>query len=302
MATTNYFGVALRGWRERLSPLESGLPADGDRRLKGLRREELARLAGLSVDYVVRLEQGRARSPSAQVVAALARALRLNAAERDHLFRCANLLPPATGEVSLRVPARAGRLMDRMAGTPVAIFAADWTLIGWNAMWTAVIGDPETYGWPERNLVCGMFRSVDGRRPEAIAAWPVRDRDGDEAEERALVADLRMTACAYPADTRLAGLIERTVHASPRFARLWSSGTVGALAEDHKIVEHPLVGSLDLDLEVLMLPGTDIRIVTYVPAPGTDAARKLNDLRDHARTVAPPAPAASRAMARPLAT
>ena len=302
MATTNYFGVALRGWRERLSPLESGLPADGDRRLKGLRREELARLAGLSVDYVVRLEQGRARSPSAQVVAALARALRLNAAERDHLFRCANLLPPATGEVSLRVPARAGRLMDRMAGTPVAIFAADWTLIGWNAMWTAVIGDPETYGWPERNLVCGMFRSVDGRRPEAIAAWPVRNRDGDEAEERALVADLRMTACAYPADTRLAGLIERTVHASPRFARLWSSGTVGALAEDHKIVEHPLVGSLDLDLEVLMLPGTDIRIVTYVPAPGTDAARKLNDLRDHARTVAPPAPAASRAMARPLAT
>ena len=297
MATTNYFGVALRGWRERLSPLDSGLPVDGDRRLKGLRREELAGLAGLSVDYVVRLEQGRARSPSAQVVAALARALRLNPAERDHLFRCANLLPPATGQVSLRVPERAARLMDRMAGAPVAVYAADWTLIGWNAMWTAVIGDPETYGWPERNLVRAMFLSVDGRRPEAIAAWPVRNRDGDEAEERALVADLRMTASAYPADTRLAGLIERTADASSRFARLWSTGTVGAIAEDHKIVEHPLVGTLELDLEVLMLPEADIRIVTYVPTPGTAAARKLDELRDrvpaahhHPHHLLPPRP------------
>jgi len=283
MATTNYFGVALRGWRERSSPLESGLKAAGDRRITGLRREELARLAGLSVDYVVRLEQGRARNPSVQVVGALARALRLSPAERDHLFRCANLLPPTVSEVSLRMPARAGSLMDRLDGTPVAVFAADWTLIGWNAMWTAVIGDPATYGWPEDNLVRGMFRSVDGRRPEAIAAWPVRARDGDEAEERALVADLRVTASAYPADARLAGLIEQTAHASSRFARLWSSGTVGPIAAEHKIVEHPLVGSLELELELLMLPGMDVRIATYLPVLGTDADRKLNDLREGQR-------------------
>ena len=280
--TTNYFGVALRGWRERLSPLESGLVIGGDRRIKGLRREELARLAGLSVDYVVRLEQGRARNPSIQVVSALARALRLNAAERDHLFRCAGLLPPANGEVSLRLPGRARTLMERLDNTPVAVYAADWTLIGWNAMWTAVIGDPDTYDWPDRNLVRGVFRSVDGRRPEAIGAWPVRARDGDEVEERALVADLRVTASAYPNDARLAGLIEHTARTNPRFARFWSTGTVGALAEDRKIVEHPLVGTLELDLEVLMLPGMDFRIATFLPTLGTDAVRKLNDLRDSA--------------------
>ena len=280
--TTNYFGVALRGWRERLSPLESGLVIGGDRRIKGLRREELARLAGLSVDYVVRLEQGRARNPSIQVVSALARALRLNAAERDHLFRCAGLLPPANGEVSLRLPGRARTLMERLDNTPVAVYAADWTLIGWNAMWTAVIGDPDTYDWPDRNLVRGVFRSVDGRRPEAIGAWPVRARDGDEVEERALVADLRVTASAYPNDARLAGLIEHTARTNPRFARFWATGTVGVLAEDRKIVEHPLVGTLELDLEVLMLPGMDFRIATFLPTLGTDAARKLNDLRDSA--------------------
>src|SRR3954470_6143170 len=92
--SANHFGTAVRGWRERLPPLEGGLETDGNRRVSGLRREELAHLAGVSVDYVVRLEQGRARTPSAQVVTALARALKLDPSERDHLFRCAQLVPP----------------------------------------------------------------------------------------------------------------------------------------------------------------------------------------------------------------
>lgn len=281
MVRTNNFGIALRGWRERLSPLEGGLAAedDEDRRIPGLRREELALLAGLSVDYVIRLEQGRARNPSAQVVAALARALRLDTAERDHLFRCAQLAPPAGGAVSMHVPARVHRLVRQLGDTPVAVFAADWTIISWNAMWSAVVGDPHTYDWQERNLVTGMFRS-DGRPgPDSVAAWPVRSRHGEEAEEAALVADLRVTAAAYPADVRLAALVEHMLSRSPRFARLWFNGTARALVGDLKTVSHPSVGEIALDLDVLMVAGADLRIVTYTAAAETADEAKMAALR-----------------------
>jgi transcriptional regulator with XRE-family HTH domain len=279
MATTNHFGIAVRGWRERVSPQDSGLEAGDDRRIPGLRREELARLAGLSVDYVVRLEQGRARHPSAQVVAALARALRLDPSERDHLFRCARLAPPSTGNVSRQVPARVHRLVSQLGDNPTAVYAADWTIIGWNAMWSAAVGDPRTYGWDERNLVAGMFRSSGGRVREPIAAWPVRSWAGDEVEEEDLVADLRVTAAAHPHDGRLASFVDHMRRNNPRFARLWSNGTARTHAGDRKTIEHPLVGDMALDLDVLMAAGTDLRIVTYTAEAETTDAEKMNALR-----------------------
>ncbi|WP_405812764.1 helix-turn-helix transcriptional regulator [Streptomyces sp. NBC_01390] len=279
MASTNHFGVALRGWRERLSPLASRLETDAARRIPGLRREELARLAGLSVDYVVRLEQGRAHNPSAQVVTALARALQLNTSERDHLFRCASLAPPAGGGVPLHVPPRVHRLVQQLSDAPVAVYAADWTLVSWNRMWTTTLGDPRTYGWDQGNLVAGMFRSSGGHRVDSIAAWPIRSWAGDEAEEESLVADLRVTAAVYPHDARLTALVDRLLHTSSRFARLWSNGTAGLHGGDRKTIEHPLVGDLALDLDVLMVPGSDLRIVTYSADNGTDDAEKLDSLR-----------------------
>lgn len=279
MATTNHFGVALRGWRERVSPRDTGLEADGDRRIPGLRREELARLAGLSVDYVVRLEQGRARHPSAQVVTALARALLLDTSERDHLFRCANLAPPSAGNVSRHVPVRVQRLVSRLGGNPTAVFAADWTLIGWNAMWSATVGDPRTYGWEARNLVDGMFRSRVGRGREPIAGWPVRSWEGDEVEEEDLVADLRVTAAAHPEDARLAAFVDRLLRSNPRFARLWFNGSARTHVGDRKTVEHPQMGDIALDLDVLLAAGTDLRIVTYTAAAETTDAEKLDALR-----------------------
>ncbi|MFJ4206111.1 helix-turn-helix transcriptional regulator [Streptomyces sviceus] len=276
---TNQFGVALRGWRERVSPRDTGLEADGDRRIPGLRREELARLAGLSVDYVVRLEQGRARHPSAQVVTALARALRLDTSERDHLFRCANLAPPSAGNVSRHVPVRVQRLVSRLGGNPTAVFAADWTLIGWNAMWSATVGDPRTYGWEARNLVDGMFRSRVARGREPIAGWPVRSWEGDEVEEEDLVADLRVTAAAHPEDARLAAFVDRLLRSNPRFARLWFNGSARTHVGDRKTVEHPQMGDIALDLDVLLAAGTDLRIVTYTAAAETTDAEKLDALR-----------------------
>ncbi|MFF7469189.1 helix-turn-helix domain-containing protein [Streptomyces sp. NPDC008092] len=279
MAPTNNFGIALRGWRERLSPSASGLESTTGRRIPGLRRAELADLAGVSVDYVVRLEQGRARNPSAQVVTALARALRLDASERDHLFRCANLAPPSGGAVPLEVPPRVHRLVQQLGDIPVAVFAADWTLVSWNRMWTTTIGDPRTYDWEQRNLVAGMFRSRAGHRVDSIAAWPVRSWAGDEAEEESLVADLRVTAATYPGDVRLNLLVDRLLHTSPRFARLWSNGTASLHTGDRKTIEHPVVGDLSLDLDVLMVPGSDLRIVTYTAVAETDDAENLDALR-----------------------
>jgi transcriptional regulator with XRE-family HTH domain len=117
MATTE-FGQAVRRWRDRAAPDTAGLPAGGHRRAAGLRREELALLAGISVDYVTRLEQGRAASPSAQVVEALARALRLSSTERAYLFRLAGLVPPGLDTVPAYITPSVQRMLDRLAGTP----------------------------------------------------------------------------------------------------------------------------------------------------------------------------------------
>src|SRR5689334_17899411 len=112
------FGQAVRRWRDQRSPEAAGLPAGGQRRAAGLRREELAMLAGISVDYVTRLEQGRAANPSAQVVEALGRALRLAPAERVHLFRLARLVPPGPETVPTYIPPSVQRLLDRLPAHP----------------------------------------------------------------------------------------------------------------------------------------------------------------------------------------
>jgi len=279
MTTMNHFGMAVRGWRERMSPQDSGLTVGRERRISGLRREELAGLAGLSVDYVMRLEQGRARNPSAQVVAALARALRLDPSERDHLFRCANLAPPSVGNISRHIPLNVQRLVQQLGDIPAAVFAADWTIIGWNRMWTVAVGDPGVYGWDERNLVSGMFQAGGRRGRDPIAAWPVWSWKGNEAQEVDLVADLRVTAAAHPHDVRLAALVEDTLRSSPRFARLWFNGTAGPYVGDRKTIEHPLVGDIALDVDVLMPAGTDLRIVTYAAVADTTDEKKLAALR-----------------------
>lgn len=186
------------------------------------------------------------------MVTALARALRLDTSERDHLFRCANLAPPSAGNVSRHVPVRVQRLVSRLGGNPTAVFAADWTLIGWNAMWSATVGDPRTYGWEARNLVDGMFRSRVGRGREPIAGWPVRSWEGDEVEEEDLVADLRVTAAAHPEDARLAAFVDRLLRSNPRFARLWFNGSARTHVGDRKTIEHPQMGDIALDLDVLL--------------------------------------------------
>ncbi|WP_432503862.1 helix-turn-helix transcriptional regulator [Kineococcus arenarius] len=272
--------TALRRWRDRLSPRDVGLPERPGRRAPGLRREDLADLAGLSVDYVVRLEQGRAVNPSAQVVGALARALQLDRAERDHLHRLAGLLPPADGLVDGHVPPGVQRVVARLGDLPVAVFAADWTLLSWNRPWAALLGEPGA----DRNLALAAF----GLAPAVSGSAVAHD---DDALAAALVGDLRTVAAAHPRDRGLAELLARLRTGSPRFARLWDSGAVGAHVSARKTVHHPRVGDLLLDCDVLAAPGSDVRVVVYSAVPGSPDAEALEFLR--VTSGAEPVPAAA---------
>ncbi|MDX3520002.1 helix-turn-helix transcriptional regulator [Streptomyces scabiei] len=266
-------GTALRRWRDRLSPADVGLTARPGRRAVGLRREELAELAGLSVDYVVRLEQGRASTPSAQVVASLTRALQLQPAERDHAYRLAGLLPPQEGTVSTHVPAGVQRMLARLGEFPVGVFSADWTLLSWTPAWSVLMGDPGARTHRERNLTRSVFATGAGR----LASWPVLQ--DDDALKPALVADLRTALVDHPHDRGLADLVSELRSTSAEFARLWEEGTVGPHVSARKTVVHPEVGEVMCDCDVLTVPGCDIRLVVYTVAAGSTDAEKLEFLR-----------------------
>ncbi|MDX3188053.1 helix-turn-helix transcriptional regulator [Streptomyces sp. MN03-5084-2B] len=263
MANTG-LGTALRHWRDRVSPQAAGLSAAGRRRAAGLRREELAQLAGISADYVIRLEQGRATSPSVQVVEALARALRLSGDERAYLFRLAGLAPPGPGTVPRHITPGVHRMLDRLVGTPVAVFDAAWNQLLVNPLYTALMGE-----WHGRDLN-GVWRSF--LSPNAR----VRDTPGSrDTLQAALVADLRRTAGTYPGDRDLRSLIADLRRHSPRFAELWEAGAVGQHESARKTIDHPDVGSLTLDCDVLSVAGCDLRMMVYTAEPGTDAADRL---------------------------
>ncbi|WP_433463537.1 helix-turn-helix transcriptional regulator [Spirillospora sp. CA-128828] len=266
-------GTALRRWRDRLSPVDVGRTARPGRRAVGLRREELAELAGLSVDYVVRLEQGRATSPSAQVVASLARALQLEPVQRDYAYRLAGLLPPQEGTMCTHVPAGVQRMLARLGEFPVGVFSADWTLLSWTPAWAALLGDPSARTRVERNLVRAVFAAGSS----GLAAWPVLQED--DALNPALVADLRTALVNYPRDRGLIDLVAELRSTSAEFARLWDEGAVGLHVSARKTVVHPQVGEVTCDCDVLTVPGCDIRLVVYTVAAGSVDAEKLEFLR-----------------------
>jgi transcriptional regulator with XRE-family HTH domain len=148
----NEFGAMLRSWRDRASPEEFGLPVAAHRRARGLRRQELARLAGVSPDYLIQLEQGRASVPSPEVLTALGRALRLTEAEREHLLQLAGQLVPAEKRIRTTLPHSVRRLVEQLSASPAAVCDAGWNPIAWNVMWSAAIGDPLERPDRERNV------------------------------------------------------------------------------------------------------------------------------------------------------
>lgn len=258
-------GAALRSWRERLDATAVGLTVNAPRRTPGLRREEVAVLAGISIEYVVRLEQGRATTPSAQVCLALARALQLDDQEQAHLMRLAGHAADPD-RVPRLIPGSVRRILDRLADHPVAVFDATWQLLHWNRLFAATFGDPSGLAADGRNLLISQFVG---------APLPIKFAPGELAAfQESLVADLRGTAARYPRDPDVRALVGRLDRVD-RFRELWSRRSVAEHQSGHKIVEHPHVGDIDLDSDVLVTQGTNLRVVIYTARPGTDASSKL---------------------------
>ncbi len=256
----------LRAWRDRLQPAAVGFP-QGQRRTRGLRREEVALLAGLSVDYLVRLEQGRADRPSAQVVSALARVLQLSDLERDQLYAAAGLAAPASTLVPTLIPGSVQRLLARLPDVAIGVYDACWTLLTANDAWSVLLGPVD----PGRNLVVQQFTRT--------GVTVVRGAEDEMRFQRALVSDLRRASIRYPADPAVTELVDHLRRVSPPFAALWAEATFVEHRSEAKTFVHPLVGPITLDCDVFSVVGTDLRIVTYTAVPGSEDASRFDLLR-----------------------
>lgn len=257
----------LRSWRERLSPIDAGLPAGGQRRVAGLRREEVAQLAGVSVDYLSRLEQGRAQKPSPSVLASLARALRLSSDERSHLLRLGGHAEAGSGTIDRHITPSVQRLVDRLADLPVMVVDAAGGLVVANALATALIGDFSGLPRRERNFTWRQFTDA----PSPLLRTPAEQA----AAEEGLVAELRDALGRYPHDDELRSLIEDLRAVSPRFADLWGQHAVARAPAKRKTFLHPEVGTITLDCDALAIEGSDLRLIVYTATAGSSDADAL---------------------------
>jgi transcriptional regulator with XRE-family HTH domain len=247
--------------RQRLQPADVGLPDIGRRRTPGLRRQEVAQLAGMSVDYYIRLEQARGPRPSRQVLAALARALMLTADEREYLFRVAGESPPQAASPSREVSPGIRNLVDSLPDTPAYVVDAKYDVLAWNALATHFIGDLSAVAAPDRNMIRWLFRL-----PPSAVPWT----DPDAVKfTRSMVADLRASYARYPADPGISELVTELLGSSPRFAKIWAAQDVETRRPLVKRVDHPLVGPLEFECQVLHIPDVGQRLITYCAAPGS---------------------------------
>jgi transcriptional regulator with XRE-family HTH domain len=258
----------LRSRRAGVQPDDVGLEAGSRRRTPGLRREEVARLASISVDYYARLEQARGPRPSRQVLSALARALRLYDAERAHLYHLVGEVPAAPTGPSPDVPAGVLHLLDRLDDTPAYVIDVKYEILAWNRMAAALLGDPSSWPPGRRNIIWNLFA---GEHSDAALADPQSSTFADEC-----VAELRAAAAQYPEDPGVHRLIARLRAASPEFVRRWAQLRVCVRpGSTTKRVRHPMVGELVLECEVLDVAGHGQRLIIYSAAPGTPTAEAL---------------------------
>lgn len=260
-------GGYLRAWRDRLAPADAGLPSGGLRRAPGLRREEVAGLAGLSVDYLARLEQGRARNPSASVLGPLARALRLSDEERAHLFRLAGHADPGARRFCRHLTPSVQRILDRLTDVPVIVMDGIGEVVAMNPLAVALLGESQGASRRERNITWRHFTGERGRIEQSPELA--------EQFERNAVADLRDALGRCSDDEYLLELIADLRRVSPRFEELWHRREVGRHVANRKTVVHPQVGRIDVDCDVLTVDGSDLRLIVYTAPPGSDAARAL---------------------------
>jgi transcriptional regulator with XRE-family HTH domain len=267
----------LRTRRQRLRPADVGLPGGGRRRTPGLRRQEVAELAGISVDYYIRMEQARGPHPSRQVLTALGRALVLTADEREYLFRLAGESPPPAAAPSREISPGIRNLLDSMPETPAYVVDAKYDVLAWNSLATHFVGDLSGLPEEDRNMIRWMFRL-----PVTATAWT--DQEAVRFT-RSMIADLRASYARYPNDPGIQGLVTELLGTSPQFAQMWREHDVATRKPIVKRVDHPLTGPLEFECRVLHIPESGQRLIVYCAAPGSPTQAAF-------RRLAAPAPVA----------
>ncbi|MFF6789599.1 helix-turn-helix domain-containing protein [Streptomyces filamentosus] len=266
----------LRSRRARLKPQDVGLPDFGrHRRVPGLRREELAQLAGVSVAYYTRLEQGNGRNVSMEVLDAIARALRLSETERAHLTHLAR--PTAKKRQRAAVTNRPQQvrpglrhLLDAMEGVPAVLVGRRLDILAWNRMARALLSDFEALEPHERNVARRLF--LDPGVRDLYVDW--------ECKAVEVVSLLRLYAGRCPDDPELLALVGELTVRSEEFGVLWAAHTVADKGHGTNRLRHPLVGELTLGYETMRVAGgdPDLMLVTYQAEPDSPSAEGLRML------------------------
>ena len=266
MGERNELGGFLKSRRARLDPALAGIAADARRRVSGLRREEVATLAGISVEYYVRLEQGRAARPSEPVLDALGRALRLDGDERRYLDDLAR--PRSSGRAPRpeRIRTELVQLLDMMERVPALVINHRMDVLAWNQLAAALFFDFGAVAPRERNLA--RFGFLDPASQERFIDW--------QDVARATVGQLRIATSRHDDDELLATLLGELMMKSEQFRVLWAGRDVKQRTHGSKRFRHPVVGELTLRFENFDLPGeTGQRLVAFSPEPASPAASAL---------------------------
>ncbi|MGA7149546.1 MAG: helix-turn-helix transcriptional regulator [Microbacterium sp.] len=274
MTRNTEFGDFLRASRARLTPTDVGLPTSplsGKRRVPGLRREEVAHLAGVSADYYAKLEQGRTKQASKSVLSAIARALRLNPTEQDYLFALAEPAGIATSQSirADRVRPGARRLLDAFDNAPAFILGRGTAILAMNDLAKALFFDIDARPVQERNLTVWTFLDPESRT--RYVDWP-----GVAADNAAM---LRLDAASSPDDPELAAIVGTLTVKSEEFRKAWSAHHVFECTFGRKLLFHPVTGQIDLDYETLPISGVEGQTLhIYSAAPGSRADSALRRL------------------------
>ena len=257
----------LRRRREALQPGDLGLPGGARRRAPGLRREEVAALAVMSTDYYTRLEQQRGPQPSEQMLASLARALRLTTSERDYLFQVAGHNAPSSVSAAAHVAPALLRVLDRLSDTPALILSSLGETLVQNRMAEALFGDKSGCTGLARSEIYRWFTD-----PAERLRYPEDDRG---RQSRAQVANLRAAYGSMGKNSRAGELVRALQKASTEFAALWERHEVAQRFADHKMLIHPELGPIEVDCQALFTEDQSQALLVLTAPPRTEADEKL---------------------------
>jgi len=261
-------GAFLKSRRDRIRPADVGLPTGPRRRVPGLRRDEVAQLAGASVEYYIEIERGSGVQPSEQMLAALARALRLSRDERDHLYQLAGRALPADGGPAAHVHPGMLDLLDRLDQTPAQVITDLHVTLVQNRLAAALVGPESGLRGPEASFVWRWFTD-----PASRGLYPAEDHDRHAA---AFVADLRAAVARRgPRDPEATALVEGLLGRSAEFAALWERHDVAVRRADRKRLVHPDLGVIEVNCLTLLSDDGRQRLLWFTPVPGTASVEQL---------------------------